>query len=749
LINRAFLTVVLLLPLFFLPWGTNVSGMDNADKYLFLWLGTALLFLFRALFVFRSEKGAQVKMTGLDLIISLFLVVMLIASVTARDTFASLFGSHGTTGWPFFGLLAVVLFCYAAAGAVTDRQKAALTLKALANVLGAVVVVACLIMLGFLSGLLPSGQGFGVLSEAVGSLEELALLTALSVVLFLGLLTPFAGARELSAKQRYLYRVFAVLGVVFLLIVNFLPAWWALLAGLAPLALLGLFARGHTGSRFAGRFLRIRWRYVLIILALFYLAANYLLFDQAILERRYMANQHAAPRASAQVTDRTLADNPVIGFGPDNFTYAYSLYRPADINESAYWDVRFSHASSQINEFLVGLGLVGTAVYLCLLAAVIYRSAGVLVRLAGRQPETDREQPVVSAALAAVLCGLVVVQFFYTLNALLLALFFLFISLLYRTAGPARPLPWLTATQEPSRRQTPRLYAATIIGLTVLALGSFAVFFLEAKYRYASAVYALASGQPEKLEKAARLNPYRHEYSSALAGAYLEKYEKTAASGRGSDLDKVNSAANQALAQARQAVQAAPYSVRAYETLGSVYRSIGQMAPESNRSAAKAFQQAGKLEPTNPVLALQAGKSYYDVGDRKQAVRKFRRALELKPDYYQAQLELAKVELELGDRQTARRLLDGLAEKYMKPEVYYQRGKMYFNADRLDKAAQDFRRVLAIAPDHTNALYSLGLTLEEAGEAERALHYFQKVYELNPGHQGLEAKIRKLEQKGE
>jgi tetratricopeptide (TPR) repeat protein len=48
-------------------------------------------------------------------------------------------------------------------------------------------------------------------------------------------------------------------------------------------------------------------------------------------------------------------------------------------------------------------------------------------------------------------------------------------------------------------------------------------------------------------------------------------------------------------------------------------------------------------------------------------------------------------------------------------------------------------------PNHSNSLYFLGLCYEKKGEKEKALEYFKKVLELNPGNEVVLSKIRELE----
>jgi len=52
--------------------------------------------------------------------------------------------------------------------------------------------------------------------------------------------------------------------------------------------------------------------------------------------------------------------------------------------------------------------------------------------------------------------------------------------------------------------------------------------------------------------------------------------------------------------------------------------------------------------------------------------------------------------------------------------------------------------VVAFFPNHSNALYSLGIAYQAKGEKEKAIRVFEKVLELNPGNQDIIQKLGEL-----
>ncbi|MBI2038655.1 MAG: tetratricopeptide repeat protein [Candidatus Nealsonbacteria bacterium] len=55
--------------------------------------------------------------------------------------------------------------------------------------------------------------------------------------------------------------------------------------------------------------------------------------------------------------------------------------------------------------------------------------------------------------------------------------------------------------------------------------------------------------------------------------------------------------------------------------------------------------------------------------------------------------------------------------------------------------------MLQIFPNHSNALYSLGLAWQRKGNNAKARTYFEKVLELNPDNQEVKLRLNDLNKK--
>jgi tetratricopeptide (TPR) repeat protein len=66
------------------------------------------------------------------------------------------------------------------------------------------------------------------------------------------------------------------------------------------------------------------------------------------------------------------------------------------------------------------------------------------------------------------------------------------------------------------------------------------------------------------------------------------------------------------------------------------------------------------------------------------------------------------------------------------------------NNNQTDKAIPYFEAVVSLIPNHSNALYSLGIAYQKKGRIQEAIAEFEKVLELNPGSDNVQQKLKEL-----
>ena len=72
------------------------------------------------------------------------------------------------------------------------------------------------------------------------------------------------------------------------------------------------------------------------------------------------------------ITKETFEKYPAIGSGPGTFAEDFSLFRPAEFNSSAFWQIRFDKSRSHILEMLATAGLLTFLAYFLVICLVFY-----------------------------------------------------------------------------------------------------------------------------------------------------------------------------------------------------------------------------------------------------------------------------------------------------------------------------------------------------------------------------------------
>ncbi len=117
--------LIIITPLFFLPWTATRLGIDNFNKMYWLWLIIPTLCLLQ---FYRSyqQKNLHFIKTISTWPILLFILVMLLASLTSINKFASFWGGAGVISSPFLALVIFVLFYFFNVNYFQTKQSAVL-----------------------------------------------------------------------------------------------------------------------------------------------------------------------------------------------------------------------------------------------------------------------------------------------------------------------------------------------------------------------------------------------------------------------------------------------------------------------------------------------------------------------------------------------------------------------------------------------------------------------------------------------
>jgi tetratricopeptide (TPR) repeat protein len=212
-------------------------------------------------------------------------------------------------------------------------------------------------------------------------------------------------------------------------------------------------------------------------------------------------------------------------------------------------------------------------------------------------------------------------------------------------------------------------------------------------------------------------------------------------------------AASTEQAQAAQQGQAAPKEptkeAKANEAINA-----GNAALQADKyaDARASYEQAlALLDPAKPehtpvyvaVLRAIASTYYREAGQAKakdakahgmdQSIATLKKALEVKPDDPETLQLLVNVEVDAGHEAEAQTYMAKLPQgTKLDPERLINLGIKAYNEKQIDKAFEEFNRVIADHPDLAEAYYYRGLVYLNKGKVPEAKADFQKLLTLDP-----------------
>jgi tetratricopeptide (TPR) repeat protein len=241
-------------------------------------------------------------------------------------------------------------------------------------------------------------------------------------------------------------------------------------------------------------------------------------------------------------------------------------------------------------------------------------------------------------------------------------------------------------------------------------------------------------------------------YFRDLSQAYLAKLNEKIQKG-----ENIQTEGALTINSSRMATDLNPINVANWSVRGFTYQSLIGVAQGAEDWAIKSYDEALKLEPSNPYYLTQKGIIILRKGILSQnenekndlftkAEENFKKAIELKSDYAPAHFNLAILWQAQGKISEAISKME--ETKNLAPfdvGLAFQLGVTYYQKGDYQKAKEELERAISISPNYANALYFLGLTYDQLGDKEKAIEKFKKVSELNPENEELKKIISNLE----
>ena len=717
--------LVFLMPLFFLPWTSNILAFNKQALLVFL----VFISLFSWLLESLTQGKITLNMSRLNIPVILFL------AITGISTWFSAYRYGSFWGWPlsisssFLTTLCFVLLYFLIINVFKKKE-----------ILG---ILLWLVISSSIAALFGGLQLFGKFLlpfdfsqinsfNTVGTVNSLAIFLAVLLPLFLTLY--FISSRLIKS----LLGIFSLIVLAMLLIINFWTAWVVLLVGSIVILVFGISRR----ENFKANWLTLPM--VFLVISVFFGVFRIGIPGLPTTPLEISPSQ----TASFNIAKQALKENPILGSGPGTFVYNYSKFKTETINQTAFWAVRFSAAASDIIDMLITGGILGFISFLTILIVffivilkkLIQKKEKDNLEIKGVSKEAQFYDWILGLGLLASWLSIVVSMFLYPANLCVKFLFWI-LNACFIVLIEDKTKTW---NLEPSSMAS---IAVSFLFILILILG-IGLFFMEgqrylAEVRYQQGITAWRDGNNTEavtylLSANSHTGGKQDNYWRDLSQIYLLRaQEELQKETPAEELSKIVPVlVSNAVNSAKASVDAAPNNVANWTVRGFVFRQVTNVIEGAGEWAVTSYEKALELEPNNPYIVTEIGRVYLAQEEIGKSKEQFEKALEFKSDYAAARFQIA-----LGYVREDR-INEAIAEmedaKKISPSdvgVAFQLGVLYYNDNQLTKAKTEFERAIVQNENYSNARYFLGLIYDTKGQKSEAIAQFEKIAQLNPDNQ--------------
>lgn len=729
--------LVFLVPLFFLPWTSEILEFNKQILIFTFSVVGLILYLFQ---VVRSGR-LLLKKSPANYAVLIFLASALLIFYFSDFRYQSVFGGFSTG---FYGSLlssiSFVILFFLVLNVFNDRNDGVRLLNIFGFSLFAAVLLGVLQLFG-----LPIFKWAGISQisfNTIGTINSLGIAAALLLILSISKFD----LGKIKDPLGY-FRVPALLLSVFTLsMINWWVVWLIVIPGL-------VFVLGSSSMK-NWKILNYLRPLVVILLAAVFI---FLKFNLAgVFGVKLPVEIAPAFRTSLKISREVLSDDPVFGFGQENFPLAYDLHKPASINNTVFWSTRFSEPASEIFNTFVSGGVVGFAAFVFLIFTAL--------RLGLKNYD-----------LAPLLITFVAAWALYPFNMLLGFAFWFLFGILALSASKKSDDLSLDLEKSPKRS-----LASTISFVALLVICVAGFYFVALRYsadlKFIRALNAdNADSQTRLLVGAVNMNGSEDSYSRALAGLLISRINQEVqnlnrlrnAEERQAAISRIQNFAATAVNLSNDLTKRHPADSANWFSRGLVYENLINVLNDADDWAIQTYDEYSKVAPKDPAPYLKKGDIYLARGDflrslnqqqrdanvqkqilenLKLAEENYQKAVALKSNYALAIYNLGVAYEREGRVKDAIKQLELTRNAApLDAGLALQLGLLYYRNNQKDQSFREFQRAVSIFPDFSNARWYLALLYEERGELDSALNQLYKIEKLNPANQILKNKIKELE----
>ena len=551
----------------------------------------------------------------------------------------------------------------------------------------------------------------------------------------------------------------AILSLVLILMINSQILWIALAVSMVVLIGFWLSRRHSMLTQGLG------WLTIPIITLTFCLI--FVLFKPGnLFNINLPAEVGLSQKGGLSVIKEVIKQSPILGTGPETFVYNYSLYKPAGVNQTIFWNIRFTNAPSEILSLLSEIGILGVLALLISVAVFIVK---MLKNLISAKDETE-QMPGLKIGLFSTWLTSIIVWFIYPQNFTLYLVFWLFLALLTIISSKKEEIKMINL------KAPNKIALLTSFGFIIIMIATIGLLYLEgsrfiAEAKFQRGLNLIDNGKLDdginKGIKATITNPYEDRFYNNLAQFFLLQINQNINNeklGKEEQTKMVQTGINNAITSATRATALNTKDVSNWIVQGLVYKNLIGLVADTGNWAIKSYEEALKLEPENPFTYTEIARTYAAdanllsqqaqtdkaVQEKMQelinnAIGAYNKAIDIKSDYATAHFELALLYAQLGQIKEA---IAGMEKsKTLAPNdvgVAFQLGVLYYKNSQFDKAKAEFTRALGMDENYSNARYFLGLIYDKEGNRQDAIEQFEMIEKLNPDNDQIKQILANL-----
>jgi tetratricopeptide (TPR) repeat protein len=736
-IQKLIYVLVFLLPLWFLPITVNAVEFNKQILMVFLVVITLILWLVKIL----NQGEIQWKSSIVNIALGAFVIVYVLATIFSLRPYNSLVGWSTHLGGSLVNILSFVALYILIVNNIKGLKDIFKLLLVFLASSGLVSLIGFIQMWG---GFMFPWEFTKVVSfNTVGTVNSLGIFTAAVLVLITALL--FVVKR---VELKVCLLLLGLLNFLILISLNFWVLWLVLVAGIMVVLVFGLIKMVNLGEG-------ITW---IAIPMIFLAVALIFLFFRPILPLRpnLPTEVGLSYKGGMEIVKQVVKDKPILGTGPENFVINYAQYKPAVINQTLFWNVRFANAPSGIYTITSDLGILGLISFLAVIILFLVGAVKNLIKITETGDNLLKKFLEVGlfGAWFALLVGLVVYPQSLTL---MFAFWFLFAVFLAESSILKEKVFNLR------KSQGVLLVASFSFVIIIIVMVGFIYvqgtrFIAELNYKYGLDLVQ-RDGKMEdginKLIKSTVINPYEDRTYSVLSQLFILKLNQDASLeglGQQERANLIQVDAINAINSSVRATTLAPKDASNWLVRGQVYRQVLGLVNGADQWANDSFQESVKLEPLNPFILTEWGRLYKDKATMlaqqaqkdkeaqvtmnqylETALEKFNKAIEAKADYAPAHFESAVVFERQGKLNEAIAKME--INRQLLPRdtgIAFQLGVLYYRAQKYTQAKGEFIRAIVMDDNFANARYFLGLLYDREGDKESAIDQFDRIAQLNP-----------------